>query len=154
VFQSYKRFPMSRIVPTDMTLFSENSFYRVRFTMKLLLCRVEYPDMQDCFQMPMIWWKLLELYRRMGEYGGQQIIGGVMEDYTRVQFPETITAVDWVLITLLKIHSSSKDTYPTGVHHWEFRTFGYTGHLYGLPVSEYLMSSYVQGLSTEKWGII
>ena len=33
--------------------------------------------------------KLMELYRRMGEYGGQQLIGrNVMEDYTRVQFPE------------------------------------------------------------------
>ena len=33
--------------------------------------------------------KLMELYRRMGEYGGEQIIGkDVMEKYTKVQFPE------------------------------------------------------------------
>jgi beta-N-acetylhexosaminidase len=33
--------------------------------------------------------KLMELYRRMGEYGGEQIIGkDVMKEYTRVQFPE------------------------------------------------------------------
>ncbi len=33
--------------------------------------------------------KLMELYRRMGEYGGEQIISrDVMEDYTKVQFPE------------------------------------------------------------------
>jgi CubicO group peptidase (beta-lactamase class C family) len=33
--------------------------------------------------------KLMELYRRMGEYGGQQIIGrDILEEYTRVQFPE------------------------------------------------------------------
>ena len=33
--------------------------------------------------------KLMELYRRMGSYGGEQIIGDdVMREYTRVQFPE------------------------------------------------------------------
>jgi len=33
--------------------------------------------------------KLMEMYRRMGEYGGEQIISrDVMERYTRVQFPE------------------------------------------------------------------
>jgi CubicO group peptidase (beta-lactamase class C family) len=32
--------------------------------------------------------KLMELYRRMGEYGGEQLIGSdVMKEYTRVQFP-------------------------------------------------------------------
>jgi len=34
--------------------------------------------------------KLMELYRRMGEYGGEQLIGrDVMLKYTSVQFPET-----------------------------------------------------------------
>jgi beta-glucosidase-like glycosyl hydrolase/CubicO group peptidase (beta-lactamase class C family) len=33
--------------------------------------------------------KLMELYRRMGEYGGEQIIGkDIFEKYTKVQFPE------------------------------------------------------------------
>jgi beta-N-acetylhexosaminidase len=33
--------------------------------------------------------KLMELYRRMGNYGGEQLIGSdVMKEYTRVQFPE------------------------------------------------------------------
>jgi len=33
--------------------------------------------------------KLMELYRRMGEYGGEQIISAkVLDEYTRVQFPE------------------------------------------------------------------
>ena len=33
--------------------------------------------------------KLMELYRRMGEYGGEQLIGkDVIQDYTRAQFPE------------------------------------------------------------------
>jgi CubicO group peptidase (beta-lactamase class C family) len=33
--------------------------------------------------------KLMELYRRMGSYGGEQIIGkDVLEKYTSVQFPE------------------------------------------------------------------
>jgi beta-N-acetylhexosaminidase len=33
--------------------------------------------------------KLMELYRRMGEYGGEQIIGKeIFEKYTKVQFPE------------------------------------------------------------------
>ena len=32
--------------------------------------------------------KLMELYRRMGEYGGEQIISrDVMEEYARVQYP-------------------------------------------------------------------
>ena len=33
--------------------------------------------------------KLMELYRRMGNYGGEQLISKeVMKEYTRVQFPE------------------------------------------------------------------
>jgi beta-glucosidase-like glycosyl hydrolase/CubicO group peptidase (beta-lactamase class C family) len=33
--------------------------------------------------------KLMELYRRMGEYGGQQLIGSnILQEYTKVQFPE------------------------------------------------------------------
>lgn len=88
-FNPYKRFPIDRIVPTE---------YDSLFRKQLLHGTVHdeaaamqggisghaglFSDANDLM-------KLMELYRRMGEYGGQQIIGkNVMEEYTKVQFPE------------------------------------------------------------------
>ena len=88
-FNPYKKFPIDRIVPTE---------YDSLFRKQLLHGTVHdeaaamqggisghaglFSDANDLM-------KLMELYRRMGEYGGQQIIGkNVMQEYTKVQFPE------------------------------------------------------------------
>jgi CubicO group peptidase (beta-lactamase class C family) len=140
-FNPYKRFPMSRIVPTE---------YDSLFRKQLLQGTVHdeaaamqggisghaglFSDANDLM-------KLLELYRRMGEYGGQQIIGrNVMEDYTRVQFPENNNrrglGFDKPLLNNSQL--PQKDTYPTRSASPEsFGHSGYTGTFVWVdPVSE------------------
>jgi beta-glucosidase-like glycosyl hydrolase/CubicO group peptidase (beta-lactamase class C family) len=140
-FNPYKRFPMSRIIPTE---------YDSLFRKQLLQGTVHdeaaamqggisghaglFSDANDLM-------KLLELYRRMGEYGGQQIIGrNVMEDYTRVQFPENNNrrglGFDKPLLNNSQL--PQKDTYPTRSASPEsFGHSGYTGTFVWVdPVSE------------------
>jgi CubicO group peptidase (beta-lactamase class C family) len=75
--------------------------------------------------------KLMELYRRMGEYGGQQIISrNVMKEYTRVQFPENNNrrglGFDKPLLNNSQL--PQKDAYPTRSASPEsFGHSGYTG---------------------------
>jgi CubicO group peptidase (beta-lactamase class C family) len=75
--------------------------------------------------------KLMELYRRMGEYGGQQLIGRkVMEEYTRVQFPENNNRRGLGFDKPLhnNIQLLQKDSYPTKSASPEsFGHSGYTG---------------------------
>jgi beta-glucosidase-like glycosyl hydrolase/CubicO group peptidase (beta-lactamase class C family) len=75
--------------------------------------------------------KLMELYRRMGEYGGEQIISrDVMEEYTRVQFPENKNrrglGFDKPLLNNSEV--SEKDAYPAkSASPSSFGHSGYTG---------------------------
>jgi CubicO group peptidase (beta-lactamase class C family) len=130
-FNPYKRFPLSRIVPTE---------YDSLFRKQLLLGTVHdeaaamqggisgnaglFSDANDII-------KLMELYRRMGEYGGQQIISrNVMKEYTRVQFPENNNrrglGFDKPLLNNSQL--PQKDTYPTRSASPEsFGHSGYTG---------------------------
>jgi beta-glucosidase-like glycosyl hydrolase/CubicO group peptidase (beta-lactamase class C family) len=89
VFNPYNRYPLSRIVPTE---------YDSLFRKQLLHGTVHDEGASmlggisghaGLFATANDLMKLTELYRRMGEYGGDQVIGReVMEQYTRVQFPE------------------------------------------------------------------
>ena len=130
-FNPYKRFPLSRIVPTE---------YDSLFRKQLLLGTVHdeaaamqggisgnaglFSDANDII-------KLMELYRRMGEYGGQQIISrNVMKEYTRVQFPENNNrrglGFDKPLLNNSQL--PQKDAYPTRSASPEsFGHSGYTG---------------------------
>jgi CubicO group peptidase (beta-lactamase class C family) len=130
-FNPYKRFPLSRIVPTE---------YDSLFRKQLLLGTVHdeaaamqggisgnaglFSDANDLI-------KLMELYRRMGEYGGQQIISrNVMKEYTRVQFPENNNrrglGFDKPLLNNSQL--PQKDAYPTRSASPEsFGHSGYTG---------------------------
>jgi CubicO group peptidase (beta-lactamase class C family) len=70
----------------------------------------------------------MELYRRMGEYGGEQLIGReVMEEYTRVQFPENNNrrglGFDKPLINNYTL--TQKEAYPTKSASPE--SFGHSG---------------------------
>jgi beta-N-acetylhexosaminidase len=88
-FNPYLKYPLSRIVPTE---------YDSLFRKQLLQGTVHdegaamlggISGQAGLFSTANDLMKILELYRMMGEYGGEQIIAkDVMEEYTRVQFPE------------------------------------------------------------------
>jgi beta-glucosidase-like glycosyl hydrolase/CubicO group peptidase (beta-lactamase class C family) len=140
-FNPYKRFPIDRIVPTE---------YDSLFRKQLLHGTVhdEAAAMQGgisghagLFSNANDLMKLMELYRRMGEYGGQQIIGrNVMEDYTKVQFPANNNrrglGFDKPLLNNSQLPEN--DSYPTRQASPEsFGHSGYTGTFVWVdPVSE------------------
>ena len=88
-FNPWKKYPLSRIIPTE---------YDSLFRKQLLQGTVHdegaamlggISGHAGLFATANDLMKLMEMYRRMGSYGGEQIIGKeVMERYTRVQFPE------------------------------------------------------------------
>jgi beta-N-acetylhexosaminidase len=75
--------------------------------------------------------KLMELYRHMGAYAGEQIIGkDVMEKYTRVQFPENENrrGLGFDKPLLNNSNMSPKDSYPCiSASPSSFGHSGYTG---------------------------
>ena len=88
-FNPYLKYPLSRIVPTE---------YDSLFRRQLLHGTVHDEGASmlggisghaGLFATANDLMKLMELYRRMGDYGGDQIIDKtVIAEYTRVQFPE------------------------------------------------------------------
>jgi len=88
-FNPYLNYPISRVVPTE---------YDSLFRKQLLHGTVHdegaamlggFSGHAGLFSTANDLMKLMELYRRMGEYGGEQLIGrDVLEEYTGVQFPE------------------------------------------------------------------
>jgi CubicO group peptidase (beta-lactamase class C family) len=88
-FNPYLKYPLERIVPTE---------YDSLFRRQLLLGTVHdegaamlggISGHAGLFATANDLMKLMELYRRMGEYGGEQLIRkDVFERYTKVQFPE------------------------------------------------------------------
>lgn len=88
-FNPYQKYPLSRIVPTEYdSLFRKQQLQgTVHDETAAMLGGIS--GHAGLFATANDLMKLMELYRRMGEYGGEQIIGrDVMEEYTRVQFPE------------------------------------------------------------------
>ena len=140
-FNPYKRFPIDRIIPTE---------YDSLFRKQLLHGTVhdEAAAMQGgisghagLFSNANDLMKLMELYRRMGEYGGQQIIAkNVLEDYTKVQFPgnDNRRGLGFDKPLLNNSALSQKDSYPTRSASPEsFGHSGYTGTFVWVdPVSE------------------
>jgi beta-N-acetylhexosaminidase len=140
-FNPYKKFNIDRIVPTE---------YDSVFRKQLLHGTVHdeaaamqggisghaglFSDANDLM-------KLMELYRRMGDYGGHQIIGrNVMEEYTKVQFPENNNrrglGFDKPLLNNSQL--TENESYPTrGASPESFGHSGYTGTFVWVdPVSE------------------
>jgi len=88
-FNPYLKYPLSRIVPTEYdSLFRKQLLHgTVHDEGAAMLGGIS--GHAGLFATANDLMKLMELYRRMGEYGGEQLIGrDVMEEYTRVQFPE------------------------------------------------------------------
>jgi len=130
-FNPYKKYPLSRIVPTE---------YDSLFRKQLLQGTVHdegaamlggISGHAGLFSNATDLMKLMELYRRMGEYGGEQLISrNVMEEYTRVQFPENNNrrglGFDKPLLNNSQL--TQKDAYPTRSASPEsFGHSGYTG---------------------------
>ena len=140
-FNPYKKFPIDRIVPTE---------YDSLFRKQLLHGTVhdEAAAMQGgisghagLFSTAGDLMKLMELYRRMGEYGGEQIISKkVLEDYTKVQFPgnNNRRGLGFDKPLLNNALLSQKEAYPAKSASPEsFGHSGYTGTFVWVdPVSE------------------
>jgi beta-N-acetylhexosaminidase len=130
-FNPYRRFPMDRIVPTEYdSLFRKQILHgTVHDEGAAMLGGISghaglFSDANDLM-------KLMELYRRMGEYGGQQLISkNVMEEYTKVQFPgnDNRRGLGFDKPLLNNSELAQKDTYPTkGASTESFGHSGYTG---------------------------
>jgi beta-N-acetylhexosaminidase len=88
-FNPYLKYNLSRIVPTEYdSLFRKQLLHgTVHDEGAAMLGGIS--GHAGLFSTANDLMKLMELYRRMGEYGGEQIIKrDVMEEYTRVQFPD------------------------------------------------------------------
>ncbi len=88
-FNPYLKYPLQRIVPTEYdSLFRRQLLHgTVHDEGAAMLGGIS--GHAGLFATANDLMKLMELYRRMGEYGGEQIINrDILEEYTRVQFPE------------------------------------------------------------------
>lgn len=130
-FNPYKRYPYERIVPTE---------YDSLFRKQLLHATVHdegsamlggISGHAGLFATAGDLMKLMEMYRRMGQYGGEQIIEeSVMREYTRVQFPENNNrrGLGFDMPLLNNDSLPHEKTYPTyGVSPESFGHSGYTG---------------------------
>jgi CubicO group peptidase (beta-lactamase class C family) len=130
-FNPYERFPMDRIVPTEYdSLFRKQQLHgTVHDEGAAMLGGISghaglFSNANDLM-------KLMELYRRGGEYGGQQLISSdVLKEYSRAQFPGNNNrrglGFDKPLLNNSLVAPS--DAYPTyGASPESYGHFGYTG---------------------------
>ena len=130
-FNPYLKYPLSRIVPTEYdSLFRKQLLHgTVHDEGAAMLGGIS--GHAGLFATANDLMKLMELYRRMGEYGGEQLIGrDVMEEYTRVQFPENKNrrglGFDKPLLNNSEL--TQKESYPTSsASPSSFGHSGYTG---------------------------
>ena len=130
-FNPYLRYPLSRIVPTEYdSLFRKQLVWgTVHDEGAAMLGGIS--GHAGLFSTANDLVKLMELYRRMGEYGGQQLIGrDIVQEYTRVQFPENKNrrglGFDKPLLNNSQL--TQKEAYPTrSASPSSFGHSGYTG---------------------------
>ena len=130
-FNPYRKYPLSRIVPTEYdSLFRRQILHgTVHDEGAAMLGGIS--GHAGLFSTANDLMKLMELYRRMGEYGGEQIIGKeVFEKYTKVQFPENNNrrALGFDKPLLNNAELKQEDSYPTkSASSQSFGHSGYTG---------------------------
>lgn len=130
-FNPYAKYPLSRIVPTEYdSLFRKQQLHgTVHDEGAAMLGGIS--GHAGLFGTASDLTKLMELYRRMGEYGGEQIIGSeVMKEYTKVQYPENDNrrglGFDKPLLNNSEL--SQKEAYPAkSASSSSFGHSGYTG---------------------------
>jgi beta-N-acetylhexosaminidase len=128
VFNPYQKYPLDRIIPTEYdSLFRKQQIWgTVHDEASAMLGGISghaglFATANDLL-------KLMELYRRMGNYGGEQLISeNVLKEYTRVQFPENKNRRGLCFDKPLLNNSElkQKDTYPT--HSASPESFGHSG---------------------------
>jgi len=131
VFNPSHKYPLSRIVPTEYdSLFRKQQLVgTVQDETAAMLGGIS--GHAGLFSTANDLMKLMELYRRMGEYGGEQIIGrDVMKRYTSVQFPENNNrrGLGFDKPILNNSEVSKSEAYPTkSASPSSFGHSGYTG---------------------------
>lgn len=131
VFNADQKYPLTRIIPTEYdSLFRKQQLVgTVHDETAAMLGGIS--GHAGLFATANDLMKLMEMYRRMGEYGGEQLIGhDVMKEYTRTQFPgnnnRRALGFDKPLLNNAELPQS--DTYPTkGASPSSFGHSGYTG---------------------------
>ncbi len=130
-FNPWMKYPLSRIVPTEYdSLFRRQQLHgTVHDEGAAMLGGIS--GHAGLFATANDLMKIMELYRRMGSYGGEQIIGKeVLEKYTGVQFPENDNkrGLGFDKPPLNNAELPEKDAYPAkGVSPASFGHSGYTG---------------------------
>jgi beta-N-acetylhexosaminidase len=130
-FNPDQKYPLSRLVPTEYdSLFRKQQLVgTVHDETAAMLGGIS--GHAGLFATANDLMKLMELYRRMGEYGGEQLIGkDVMKEYTSVQFPgnnnRRALGFDKPLLNNSELPQS--ETYPTkSASPSSFGHSGYTG---------------------------
>jgi beta-N-acetylhexosaminidase len=130
-FNPYLKYPLSRVVPTEYdSLFRKQLLHgTVHDEGAAMLGGIS--GHAGIFATANDLMKLMEMYRRMGNYGGEQIISAdIMKEYTRCQFPENKNrrglGFDKPLVNNNEL--KKEDTYPTRSAPPEsFGHSGYTG---------------------------
>ncbi|HZL76933.1 MAG TPA: glycoside hydrolase family 3 N-terminal domain-containing protein [Bacteroidales bacterium] len=131
VFNPLNKYPLIRIVPTEYdSLFRKQQLHgTVHDEGAAMMGGIA--GHAGLFSTANDLMKLLEMYRRMGTYGGEQIIPGeVMEKYTSVQFPENGNrrGLGFDKPLLDNASKSEKDAYPSkSASPSSFGHSGYTG---------------------------
>jgi beta-glucosidase-like glycosyl hydrolase/CubicO group peptidase (beta-lactamase class C family) len=130
-FNPYKKYPLARVVPTEYdSLFRKQLLHgTVHDEGAAMLGGIS--GHAGLFATANDLMKLMELYRRMGVYGGEQIISKeVMQEYTKAQFPDNKNrrglGFDKPLLNNSQV--SEKDAYPAkSASPSSFGHSGYTG---------------------------
>jgi beta-glucosidase-like glycosyl hydrolase/CubicO group peptidase (beta-lactamase class C family) len=130
-FNPYLKYPLNRIVPTEYdSLFRKQQLQgTVHDEGAAMLGGIS--GHAGLFATANDLMKLMELYRRMGNYGGEQLISNdILKEYTRVQFPENNNRRGLGFDKPMVNNSDLKqeDIYPTrGASPESFGHSGYTG---------------------------
>jgi len=130
-FNPYLKYPLSRIIPTEYdSLFRKQQLHgTVHDEGAAMLGGIS--GHAGLFATANDLMKLMEMYRRMGEYGGEKLIGrDVLEEYTRVQFPENENrrGIGFDKPLLDNSELTQEESYPTlGASPSSFGHSGYTG---------------------------
>jgi beta-N-acetylhexosaminidase len=131
VFNPLKKYPLSRIIPTEYDSLFRKQQLRGTVHDEGAAMLGGISGHAGLFSTANDLMKLLEMYRRMGSYGGEQIIpGNVIKKYTAVQFPENGNrrglGFDKPLLDNAKV--SEKDAYPAkSASPSSYGHSGYTG---------------------------
>jgi CubicO group peptidase (beta-lactamase class C family) len=89
VFNPYRFHPLSRIAPTEVDSLFRRQLVHGYVHDEAAAVMGGYSGNAGLFATANDLLKLFEMYRRMGNYGGEQILAAdVMKQYTRYQFPE------------------------------------------------------------------